>query len=274
MQIDAMTFVTVLAAKMPLPSVLEVIDPDSSGRAVPGVGVPLEATDKSELLRPMERGTYAFAAKGRTTVLHAKVMSIQEANYNPQTFLNSPYSQNASPELRSRIAATWSMIQLTFASHDPDVCASLDFMHQIASQLATLTDGVISDSIIGTYTLPSSGFLTAGFQVTDHVQVNADFDQHMTIVRTHGLLKILQPELRLFDVGEELVPLAKALLEKICLQIFQNGVLSSGDTVKVGHNQFGLQVPMNERLQVKPTSFDLVPLGQKTINEILLESMV
>src|SRR5688572_11612277 len=125
-------YLSVLSAKATLPQIVEVVNPKGSDGAVEGFGAPLMTdSTKDDLQKPMSRGAYAIASKDRKTVLKLIVVPKEEAGFDPDAFLRSPQAAALPQDMANRIRATWSLLQLTFESHDPMVYPALDFFESI-----------------------------------------------------------------------------------------------------------------------------------------------
>lgn len=98
-------YLSVLSSRATLPTMLEILNPAGAAGAVEGFGAPLmEGADKAALSRPLERGVYVLASKDRKTVLRMRVLSKEEAGFDPSAFVRSSLAIGASPELLSRMS--------------------------------------------------------------------------------------------------------------------------------------------------------------------------
>lgn len=228
-------YLTVLAAKMPLPSVASLVNPEGTGGAVLGFGVPLCDTACKELLvKPMERGSYAIATKDRKTLLKCLVISKEEAGFDPEPFARSVEALNASPELVNRIRATWTLIQLSFESHDPMVAPSLDFLLRFAQRAADLSDGAIADPISQRYLLPADIALPSSADLIDpvaHVSLRSVAEPTGLRVFTLGLQKFGIQEVELGEVPDSLLGAAETLLMGIAENALKGKLPGLGDWV-------------------------------------------
>ena len=113
-------YLSVLAATAVLPPLVKVVHPEGLDGAVKGLGVPLrEGATKDDLTSPMERGVYAFSSVDQKTVLKLHVLSKEEAGFGPMAVAANGAKLGLSPETADRIRATWSLLQLTIESYDP-----------------------------------------------------------------------------------------------------------------------------------------------------------
>ena len=152
-------YMTVLSSKPTLSPLLVVINPKGEGDAVAGFGVPLNPdAQREDLGRPMTRGIYGLSSPDRKTILKLRVISKEEAGFDPAPFLRSSLAAGMSSELLARISATWTLMQLTFESYDPMVYEGVRFMLNCCRRLAELHDGVVADPIAQTYRLPELVF--------------------------------------------------------------------------------------------------------------------
>ncbi len=148
-------YLTVLAAQATLPPPRLIVNPKADGGALPGFIVPLSSSaTKEDLDRPLMRGSYGVSTLDRKTVLRMLVVSKEEAGFDPTPFLRSEYAVGMSHELLARISATWTLLQLTFESHEPMVYDAVRFMLQVAGRAADLTQGVVADPMCHSYKLP------------------------------------------------------------------------------------------------------------------------
>lgn len=214
--IDAGFYLSVLSTKVPMPPIRLVTNPKGTDGAVVGFGVPLGANEKHALDRPMERGVYAIASKDRKTVLKMRVLSKEEAGFDPEAFLRSALAAGLERELLVRLKATWTVAQLTFESHDPDVYPAIDFLLDIAGRLAFLSDGAVADPLSRRYLLPhelrQSVRLDPKVDARETVAVDRRGQQGREHVATHGMLKFDMPELEIESLLPDEVGLAGRFL--------------------------------------------------------------
>lgn len=148
-------YLSVLAARAPLPALCEVVTPKGEGGSVMGFGVPLSrGATKAQLSVPMERGAYAIAAPDQKTVVRMLVMSKEEAGFSPPACIESAKALQLGSEIRERLLSTWSLAQLTFESHHAMVFPAVRFALQVASRIAFLSHGVVADPVARSYRLP------------------------------------------------------------------------------------------------------------------------
>lgn len=267
-------YLTVLAATARLPSILELVEPKGQGGAVPGFGVPLNAElTKGDLSRPMERGMYGVASRDRKTVLRLMVIPREEAGFDPSAFLRSSEAQSLSAEHLARIGATWTLLQLTFETHEAMVYPSLRFLLAVAVRLATLTQGVVSDPISRMYLLPEEVIHTPQndqkVDARDFVAVKHKGDE-LLVVYTLGLQKFSMPELEMFDVPKALCPAAEKLLHGIA----QASLMGKGPRLGgyVGSRKCPLQVVSGglDKAQWEGIDcFELIPPAKETMSRAL-----
>lgn len=199
-------YLTVLSSKAVLPTILEVINPAGANDAVEGFGAPLSpSADKAALSRPIERGVWVLASKDRKTVLRLRVLSKEEAGFDPGAFVRSKHADEVSPEVVDRLKATWSLLQLTLESHDAMVYPALDFLADLCDRIGKLTDGVIADPICARYLLPGElrhmPRVDARIDARDHVVVRSRPSTPSSLaVFTAGLRKFSLPELTIDDL--------------------------------------------------------------------------
>lgn len=210
-------YLTVLAAKAPLPSIYSLVNPKRDHGAVEGFGVPLCSNACESILHePLSRGAYAVASKDRKTVLRCLVLSKEEAGFDPDVYAASSAAKNADAELVARVRATWSLIQLTFESHDAMVAPALDFMLSFALRAATMTDGVLADPIAVQYRLPHQINLESGrdrISANLHVAVHTRNEGNGFRVYSMGLQKFGIPEFEMVGVPDHAMPVAARFIE-------------------------------------------------------------
>ena len=220
-------YLSVLASTPTLPSPRQIMTPRGGGGAVPGMLAPLGASAKAELDQPMTRGIYAIAAPDQKTILKLMVMPRDEAGFDPEPFLRSPIAQSFGEETRTRVAATWHVMQLTFEAFEPSIFSALDFFLLTARRLAELADGVVADPICLRYLLPD--------EVIASPRRHPDLDarEHISVqlaprVFTRGLVKFALPELELADVPADYYEIAESFMINLCEAILRGNVLQPG----------------------------------------------
>jgi hypothetical protein len=141
-------YVTVMAARQPLPIMAAIAAPKGANEAVPGFIVPLSSgADKSDLARPLARGTYGIASPDQKTVLRLTVVPTDEVGFDAAAVAQDRMADRLGQEDRARLAATWTLLQLQFESFDPALFPALSFFLQVAQRLTELTDGVLADPL-------------------------------------------------------------------------------------------------------------------------------
>lgn len=202
-------YLSVLSGHAQLPTPGQVANPTGEAGAVEGFIAPMmSGAQKEDLGRPMERGVYAIASKDRKTVLRLRVVSKEEAGFDPEPIVRSALAPTLSEDALARIRATWTLLQLTFESHDPDVSPSLAFAHAIVRRLAELTEGVVADPIAQRYLLPPqvpSPDPASPPSAPEHVSVRTLEREGKLGAFTMGMQKFALPEYELNDLehGDE-----------------------------------------------------------------------
>ncbi|MDR3691382.1 MAG: hypothetical protein P4L46_18525 [Fimbriimonas sp.] len=227
-------YLTILSTRSVLPAIAEVANPSGAGAAATGLGVPLGgSSDKSLLVEPMRLGPYAIASNDRKTVLRMLVMSKEEAAYDPEMYARSQLARDEDPEVISRLRATWTIAQLTFESHDPGVYPALDFFLGVAVRLATLTEGVIADSICERYRLPENVIETKRIHplvdVREHVAVRFATKPDGIHAYTLGMQKFAMPEYEISGLFDEDSNGAERFLLTVCQTVLVGDVTKLGD---------------------------------------------
>lgn len=270
-------YITVLAATAALPPARAVMNPKGEGGAVSGFIVPLSSTaTKDDLNRPLMRGSYGLGSPDRKTVLKMLVLSKDEVGFDPAPFLRSEAAVGLNPELLARISATWTLLQLTFESHDPMVFEGVRFALTAARRLAELTEGVISDPICQTYRLPGDVFakdpVDPRIDSRDviHVWVKSMGGGKVTAF-TLGMQKFDLHEVELQELNPSHSGLAEAFLYRLTQEALLGDIYELGD--KVGGDACLLEVAPGgldpARWEGIPC-FELIPPTGRTMDEALL----
>ena len=227
-------YLTILSSRSVLPSIVEIANPGGTGGAAVGMAVPLgNETDKALLSQPMRIGSYAIATPDRKTVLKMVVLSKEDAGFDPEWYAQSVLAEHEDPELVARLRATWTIAQLTFESHDPTVYPALDFFLGIAIRLATISEGVVADSICERYLLPENVMRTdridALIDARDHIEIK--FDRRSDGIRAYslGMQKFALPEYEILNLIEEDCPRAHRFLMTISQHVLRGDITKLGD---------------------------------------------
>jgi len=171
--------------------------------------------------------------------LRLVVIPKEEAGFDPGPFLRSAEARHLSDEHLGRIGATWTLLQLTFESHEAAVYGSLDFMLRVARRLADLTQGVVSDPISRAYMLPHEVLVGSANDSRNYVRVMYKAEQNGWAF-TLGLQKFGMPEFEMFAVPVSHREAAEGLLLGIA-QAAINGKLPKVGSI-VGSRQCPFQV--------------------------------
>ncbi len=259
--IEPAFYLHVLAAKMPLPSIREVVEPKGENGAVAGFGVPLSG-GKETLDLPMERGTYAIASVDRKTVIKCLVISKEEAGFDPEYAARSSL---VSPQISGAVRSTWMLVQLSYESYDPTVYPAVQFMLSVAKRIGELTDGVVADPEAQQYRVPTEMLANKDqtFSITDVV----GFEQNGEQIRTAGLVKFGLPELELRDVPESLGHVATRLLASVAGKIVSGVDVSPGSIYRVDSTKAQFQVAWSSG--GSGSVLELIPDGVEGIGELL-----
>ncbi len=238
-------YLSVLSSKSIMPTMLSVINPAGVERAVEGYGAPLmPGVDKAALSLPLERGVYALASKDRKTVLRMRVLSKEEAGFDPAVFVRSSLAVGSPPELAARMLATWTLVQLTFESHDAMVYPACHFLLDLALRLGQLCEGVIADPMSGRYLLPEQVYhvpsADARIDARDFVAIRSRQVASGLHVYTAGMRKFALEELEIDGVEEGLLGPLSTLLYSLCQARLLGGSLTSG--LKVGAKKAPLEL--------------------------------
>jgi hypothetical protein len=236
-------YLTVLAAKATLPTLVELINPKGEQGGVKGFGVPLSSgASKDTLTQPMSRGAYALATIDRKTVIRCLVVSKEEAGFDPDAFALSAEAIQAEPELVARIRGAWTLVQMGFESHDPMVKPALDFMVELCARLGKLTDGSIADPIGQRYFLPEELDEVAQDKIDAlfHVSIRTRQEQQGIRAFTLGMQKFGLAEFEVAELQEADLKAAEAFLYSLCQSELNGRLAEVGD--KVGAKRQPFQV--------------------------------
>lgn len=238
-------YLTVLASRATLPPIASVAQPKGENGAVPGFAVPLrQGTDKAALGRPMERGEYAVASVDRKSVLRLRVLSKEEAGFDPEPLARSRFAAELDPEVLARARATWMLMQLTFESHDASVYPSLDFILLVARRLAAQSEGVVADAVAQRYLLPEAVFANPRieplFDAREHVSVRFEASREGWHAYTLGLQKFALPEFEIYRLAEGDGPAVLGFLTGLTQAALRGEAPVVGDSV--GTNSAAFEV--------------------------------
>lgn len=273
--ISAGYYLTVLSSRPVLPSLLQIIAPKGENGAIEGFGVPLGTKEREALAQPMSRGAYALASKDRKTVIKVLVLSKEEACFDPEPFVRSSLAADAEPELIARVRSTWTVLQLSFESHDPAVYPAVRFMLGIAKRTADLTEGVVADPISRRYLLPDEVFHSAASSITidarDVIAVSREDRPDGAHLFTLGLQKFALPEYELYGVEPHAEALAAAFLIGLAQttllgDLAHPGGAAGSSTMPFEIRSGGLDRAMWEGVDC----YELLPPTQHTSAEALL----
>lgn len=263
-------YLTILVPTTALPAPNEVCQPKGLNGAVAAFLAPLSKdAPKDSLEKPMTRGPYAVASLDQKSMLRMLVMPKEEAGFEPRGFLQSEFADGFSDELRNRVAATWHLVQLSAASHDPKVIPTLFLMMDVAVRLAEKVGGVIADPMSHAYFLPEELKLNRDikpFDVRQFVTIHTAGE----LVFTQGMIKFELPEMEITGVPESMHPTAGRFLLSVAQSVFQRTALEPGD--KLGNQTAPFQVAHGgldrARWEGIPC-LELIPAPGKTTSECL-----
>lgn len=234
--ISSAYYLSVLSSRAALPSIVEVINPAGDRGSAVGYGVPLAAeATKASLTVPIERGAYALASKDRKTVVQMLVVSKEEAGFDPDAIHRNATALGLSEELLNRIRATWTLLQLRFESHDPDVYPALDFLLGVASRIGELSEGAIADPISRRYLLPDRLFalprVNPLVDAREHVAVHLAGSPAGVHAYTLGLQKFSRPELEMQALSPGSESAAEHFLLAASQRILEGKLVEAGQRI-------------------------------------------
>jgi hypothetical protein len=200
-------FLSVLAGASRLPALSSLASPKGEDGAIEGFAVPLNPqAAKDSIHEPMIRGAYGLASPNQKTVLRLTVVPREEAGFDPEMIATAPEARLLPLEVVRRIRASWHLMQFTFESFDPEVYPALDFLLEIVSRTADLTEGVAADPISQVYKLPHEVIMPrlteARISAPDHVAVRMRIQPDGRHIFTLGMQKFGLPELEITSASE------------------------------------------------------------------------
>ncbi|HTQ08656.1 MAG TPA: hypothetical protein VMI31_01155 [Fimbriimonadaceae bacterium] len=229
-------YLSVLSTRAVLPPLTQVLNPVGDAGALIGFGVPLAPdSTKDSLAAPMARGAYGLASKDRKTVFKMLVISKEEAGFDPEAVARHSASLGISGELLNRIRAAWTLMQLRFESHDPDVYPALDFLLGLVGKLAVLTEGAIADPISQRYLLPGELFaqprVNPLVDAREHVSVKLLGSPAGVHALTRGLQKFALPEFEIQGLAPGSEIEAERFLLAACQKVLEGKLAHLGQRI-------------------------------------------
>ncbi len=268
-------YLTVLAAQATLPPPRLLINPKGDGGALSGFIVPLASSaTKEDLDRPLMRGAYGVSTLDRKSVIRMLVLSKEEACFDPAPFLRSEQAVGVSQEILARISATWTLLQLTFESHDPMVYDAVRFILQVAGRGASLTQGVVADPMCHTYKLPQDVWHEPvppnNIDVRDVVRVMTMRVSGETTSHTLGLQKFDMPELELSGFEGSNSGLAEGFLMSAAQWALRGEKYEPGDKLGTGEGMMHVAQGGFDRARWDGIDcYELIPPPGRTVDEQL-----
>ena len=234
-------YLSVLSPAARLPVIREIANTSGADGAVHGFIAPLAQTANHDVLnQPLERGMYAVASPNKKTVLRMAVFNTDEGGFPAESIARILEERGTSPDVTTRIRATWSVCQFTFEAHDPMVVASMRFLQNIVYRLGTLVDGLVADPVSERYEFPA--FFKPNFDDSGPVDIKQIVAVHASAadrgVYTLGMQKLGLPEFEMADLDADCVPLATDFLLTCCQAVLRDGVPESGHRLGTGDGQF------------------------------------
>lgn len=263
-------YITVLSGSAQLPTPHQFANPKAEDGAIEGLLAPLmPGSTKEDLRRPMERGVYALASRDRKTVLKLHVLSKEEAGFDPEAIARSSMASALSPEVLNAIRATWTIVQLTFETHDAMVSPSLAMMFGAVRRLCELSDSVVADPISQRYMLRADLPLPAANeppQALDHLTVTFAIRDGVKVGFTLGMQKFGLPEFEIRDLGPSDNRAVQLVLASVAQARLDGRKLDIGDRV----GKFDLAPGGLDRGQWEGISvIELIPARGMTVSEAL-----
>lgn len=267
-------YLSVLAGHAQLPSPDEIANPQGARGAVEGFLAPLmSGSSKDDLHKPLFRGVYALASKDRKTVLKMMVVSKEEAGFDTEAIARSTFALEITPEALARVRATWTLIQLTFESHDAMVAPALSFANRVARKIAELTEGVVADAISQRYLLPEDVptiLAEAPLLAPDHVSIQIVDREGKRIAYTLGLQKFGLSEFEIQDLDKGHDNAAATLLISLAQTCLGGTKIQIGDSVGAKSAPFDVAPGgLDQGLWQGVSCVELIPSRSKSVVECL-----
>lgn len=267
-------YLSVLAGHAQLPSPDEIANPQGARGAVEGFLAPLmSGSTKDDLQKPIARGVYALASKDRKTVIKLMVVSKEEAGFDTEAIARSRFALDMSQEALARVRATWTLMQLTFESHDAMVAPAMAFAYAAAKKMAELTEGVVADAVSQRYMLPEDVPTIAAdrpLEADDHVSAQLIQLDGKRIAYTLGLQKFGLSEFEIQDFDPAHDDAAAAFLLSMAQTSLGGTKIQNGDSV--GARSAPLDVApggLNQALWQGVNCYEIIPTRSKTVAECL-----
>jgi hypothetical protein len=226
-------------------------------------------------MMPLQRGAYALATKDRKTVIRCLILSKEEAGFDPEAFANSVLAAFATPELVNRIRATWSLVQLSFETHDAMVAPSMSFLMDLSKRFAQTTDGVVADPICRRYFLPEEIIPDPNHGEIDsvlHLAVSTQPEGPNIRAYTLGLQKFGLPEFEVAELEESQGPMAEAFLLSLGQSHLNGRIAGIGDRVGSKAKPFEVcQGGLDRKIWDGIACFELLPPRGVTASDALAE---
>ena len=234
--LDTNYYMSVLSGQAVLPPISTIAHPKGEAGAVPAFGVPLNAgAGKHDLGRAMERGQYALASLDRKTVLRLRVLSREEAGFDPAYIVRSALADTLPAETLVRLKSTWHVLQLSVESHDAAVYPALDLILDICARLGERTEGVIADPMAQRYLLPSElrrvPRADPRVDAREHVAVRFEASREGYHAYTLGLQKFGMPEFEVYRLESTDGPVSEAFLTGLAQSALLGAPAAAGTRV-------------------------------------------
>ncbi|MFY9234913.1 MAG: hypothetical protein WAO58_10705 [Fimbriimonadaceae bacterium] len=274
-------YYSVLSSSAQLPRLRELANPKAEDGAVAGLPAKWHKdARREEVDLRMERGIYLITTPDLKTAVKLMVVPKEEAGFDPEAFLRSSLAAGIDAERTNRIRATWTLLQLSFASHDPMVYPAIDFMQQIAVRAGALTDGVIADPVAQRYLMPEELILPARsnplVDAREHVSVGFATGTDGMHAFTAGMQKFVGdagnalPEFEIYGLEERLFPEAEAVLAGLCQAVLLGKKIRLGDTVGSADGMLEVRQGGLDRARWEGIAvFELIPPRGKSLSEAI-----
>lgn len=151
-----------------MPTPRQIAEPAGLSGAVEAYIAPLQGGDRTLLDRPIEMAAYIISSIDKKSLIRLTVMHANQRGFSGPDVADSAWAiQHLSDDKRMILRAAWHTYQLSVESYHPDVIDTVNLLTDLANRIATLTDGVISDSLSQRYFSP--GEIGSSQQRASHI---------------------------------------------------------------------------------------------------------
>jgi hypothetical protein len=229
-------YLSLLAGPELLPPLLQIINPQGSNQAVKGYGAPLDDKASKDMLnQPLIEGSYVLSSPEKLTLIQMSIVPVSKLK--GFSLPNDPVlcsGVDLTPEKLNRARSTTTLIDFVFVKMSPDVYQAVQFLVDCVSRFASLTNGIIGDSLAETYRY--------AHEINPQPKVHSliDFRSIGSVkairqadgvwVSTRGLCKFNLPEFEMYGMPDELVNTSAQMLISAGQQSLIEQFMYEGET--------------------------------------------